>query len=456
VRFFRVIWLSSFETVNDMEALPKIVRKRLQTATRPGVHPQGDLLTAFAEKTLTGRERTRVIEHLSRCEDCREVVFLSAPWQEPGQIVGKIPSSDGWLSWPSLRWGTAIACVVVVGTAVTLRLQDRNSSPFYRKAASQRAQEVAPDSVLEHADKPHGTHGASADLRYDSAPASKGKEADEKKLIGENEAPARPIPRAMTATPRMRMQFDHSRQIHEDATGEDAIGTAGTIGGLGKGMTVAPATATLSKGANVTVKSANGQNQVAASHGAPGPGSTSETVEVQAGSAVVQVESADGDLAKSKDAPEAGTPVEGLNVKELKNPARAGTLTRNLADYSKTKMEGAPTTLAPRWMLTSGGTLQRSWDAGSTWETVAVADRVSFQTFAAVASEVWAGGAKGVLYHSSDAGRHWAQVIPLSNGDSLTAGIIHIDFVDGQKGEVTTVNGEIWTTSDSGKTWQKN
>jgi hypothetical protein len=437
--------------LKDMEALPKIVRQRLQAGARPGAHPQADLLTAFAEKTLSERERTRVIQHLSRCEDCRAVVFLSAPQQASDQIVGRIPSRAGWLSWPSLRWGAALACVVVVGTAVTLRLQDRNSSPFYQKAARQRAQEIAANSMPAPSDELDGTHSPSAHLKYAPAPASESREADKKKLVGENEAPARPTPKAMTATPKMRMQFDHSRQIHEDAVGEDAIGTSGTIGGASGAMTVAPATANLSEDANVTVESANGQTQGAAFQNSSAPASPRETTAVQADSSVVTVESKNGATAKSKDSPQTETPSQGSNMRDLKSPARTGALTRNPATYSNMKTD----MLAPRWMLT-GGTLQRSWDAGNTWESVAVADKVSFQTFAAVASEVWAGGANGVLYHSPDAGRHWTQVIPLSNGASLTAGIIHIEFVDPQKGKVTTVSGEIWTTSDSGKTWQKN
>lgn len=34
--------------------------------------------------------------------------------------VSLAPSASGWLSWPALRWGAAVACVVVVGAAVTL------------------------------------------------------------------------------------------------------------------------------------------------------------------------------------------------------------------------------------------------------------------------------------------------------------------------------------------------
>jgi photosystem II stability/assembly factor-like uncharacterized protein len=46
--------------------------------------------------------------------------------------------------------------------------------------------------------------------------------------------------------------------------------------------------------------------------------------------------------------------------------------------------------------------------------------------------------------------------MPQANGKSLVAGIAGIKFSDAQNGKVTTVSGETWTTSDAGKTWQKN
>ena len=62
-----------------MEQLPKIVQQRLQATAAAGVHPDPDLLTAFAEKSLTERERTQVLQHLGQCADCRQVVALAMP-----------------------------------------------------------------------------------------------------------------------------------------------------------------------------------------------------------------------------------------------------------------------------------------------------------------------------------------------------------------------------------------
>src|ERR1700690_3312119 len=100
-----------------MEQLPKIVQQRLQATAPAGGHPDPGLLAAFAEKSLTERERTQVLQHLGQCTDCRQVVALAMPEMlEPSAI----PARSHWFRWPMLRWGALAACVVVVSAAVTL------------------------------------------------------------------------------------------------------------------------------------------------------------------------------------------------------------------------------------------------------------------------------------------------------------------------------------------------
>jgi len=438
-----------------MEALPKIVRQRLQSSAKPEVHPQSDLLTAFVEKLLSEPERVQVMKHMAQCEDCREWLFLSTPQQAPVQGVGKIPSRAGWLSWPVLRWGAAVACVVVVGTAVTLRHQSPNRSALSEKAVNGKAQGMATFTAPAEAVAPAANGNPSAEIRYKVARPRK--DADEDKLVAKLEAPPRPSPKAMTATPQFQIQFDRSRQHNANE-----VGSAGAIGGdSGAAWKMpTPAPAMTAKGANLQAQSENGkkQAQAAASRNFVNVPAASEMVEVEPGPPQT-VESADAAVAKSKDASQTQLPVNGREVSSLQtmaSPAATAAATKRDFAYSTNKELDRASKLAPRWMLTPGGVLQRSWDAGKSWETVSVVSKGPFQTFAAVVAEIWVGGANGVLYHSSDAGLHWVQVIPKADGDSLTSGIVRIEFSDAQNGKLTTVNGETWTTSDAGQTWQKN
>jgi hypothetical protein len=111
-------------------------------------------------------------------------------------------------------------------------------------------------------------------------------------------------------------------------------------------------------------------------------------------------------------------------------------------------------TSGPRWTLTPDGVLQRSLDAGKTWETVHISDNANFRVVSALGSDIWVGGTAGALYHSRDAGQHWEQVTPAAGGNPLTADITALEFIDAEHGKVSTTNG-IWTTSDAGQTWQK-
>lgn len=110
---------------------------------------------------------------------------------------------------------------------------------------------------------------------------------------------------------------------------------------------------------------------------------------------------------------------------------------------------------SPRWLVSSDGELQRSFDAGQNWERVSVADNPVFRAVSSFGAEVWAGGISGILYHSSDAGHRWTLVKPAFQGSALSADIIRIEFHDADHGRLITRNGENWTTADAGQTWRR-
>jgi photosystem II stability/assembly factor-like uncharacterized protein len=150
----------------------------------------------------------------------------------------------------------------------------------------------------------------------------------------------------------------------------------------------------------------------------------------------------------------------------------------------------------PRWSISTIGSLQRSFDAGKTWENVNVTvplgsagamvvtaggnggykkeeeadqakDKVEakklakapanplFRAISAIGPEVWAGGAGALLYHSTDVGAHWTRVIPANANAVMNGDITGIQFADPQHGRVATSTGEVWITGDSGQSWQK-
>ena len=105
-----------------MTDIPKIVRERLQAVSPPANHPDADVLTAFSERSLTEREQAVVLDHLSRCGDCREIVALALPAQEPVSSVA-VKSSKPILAWPTFRWGFVAAGITAVALVGVFQYQ---------------------------------------------------------------------------------------------------------------------------------------------------------------------------------------------------------------------------------------------------------------------------------------------------------------------------------------------
>ena len=162
-----------------MAAIPKIISQRLQAMAELRDHPDANLLTAFVERSLKSAERVRVLGHLAACSSCREVVSFSA-MPETSTVVSLAPSASSWLFWPALRWGAAVACVVVVGAVVTLH-QKREPQQIAAVVTEGRSA-AARIPEANTADQFARTHKAAAsnpeDANHPVAPASPVEMAD--------------------------------------------------------------------------------------------------------------------------------------------------------------------------------------------------------------------------------------------------------------------------------------
>jgi Photosynthesis system II assembly factor YCF48/Putative zinc-finger len=489
-----------------MQNVPKIVRERLQAATPAATHssanlpsanhPDADALTAFAERSLPERERTVVLEHLARCGDCRDIMALALPATEPVGVATRAPAR-GWLTWPVLRWGLVAAGIVALASLGIVQYQKRSeniaskSSPRLEVAANQAAgQNKAPNQTK------------------DQSPASPVSSGMAKKV--DNLQP--PPPSAFTGSVDVNDSTIYDKKSTSRAMGpripapqpqaESARGKALVVGGaLPHGPMLA----------NQLQQQNTGQNQ------APIPAATSPfakqqaagdltaTMNVPAASETVEVESQSAQFETKgrnanalKDLPAAPPPQNeeygSARIGKAK-PAvtaqvgSAGSLSSTAATAAPGPSQATDAlTLAssapvPRWTINSAGTLQRSFDQGFTWQAVDVnanpgylqiAGKASqekskeasqafkreeatpiFRAVAATGADVWAGGSRGALYHSLDAGNHWTHVTPTSSGTMLTGDIVSLEFPDTQHGKVSTSTGEVWMTRDAGQTWQK-
>ncbi len=470
-----------------MQGVPKTVLKGLQAAAQ-GPHPEADLLTAFAERSLADPERKNVLDHLARCAGCREVVALALPI--PEDTVAAHRGNASWFSWPVLRWGVVAAGLAIITSIAILEYKGHNqpitvatnvmsteqtapatvTPPVMQNPATEQASSATPPAAV------HKQRVAQGQTISRVAPAP----PERKAFVSRNPAalptPAPSRPGSAVAGGR------YSAHIRSEEAGaaHNAYG-AGSGGGIGSGS---------------------------------GGGMVSGVAPASPAQVHVQTE--------ADQAATASTQENALEVVGKAKPAPKDELSSALVPNPDLQIMAGPMEKSAllRWTISATGALQRSLDGGATWQDVDVAaaelnsgkqmiaaksstevsgaaseakEGAAYGTaaktaanaklapakiaptmkaasqpapsagpavFRAVsvssdATEVWAGGSGATLYHTTDAGTTWSRVVPSENGVALTGDVLSIQFSDARSGAVTTSTAETWMTLDDGQTWHK-
>jgi Photosynthesis system II assembly factor YCF48 len=492
-----------------MPNVPKFVLKRLRE-TLPVLadsHPDADLLTAFAEQSLADRERGLVMEHLAVCGDCRDVVALALPATEI--IDHAVPAGDttrtGWFGWPSLRWGALAAGVVAVISVGVLQYTHRLQEN--RVASNVTLKDAAPEAAVSNQQALPQATAPRTEMRSKglAAPVSQTLAANE----GASEAkrvvqPPSPAGHANTfaSSAGAGIGSGAGRGISGKVLRSPSASGQTVSSSRGGDLALAPPSAAPTVPAPNTTAQASQEVQVSGAQ---------ETVEVSGATGPVATESAStlpqNQIAQNQaDLPLNGRNVTNLDVVKAKDAdasAVHGSAGKQSVASPSMPLQTSPALMvraSPRWSISSAGALQRSFDGGNTWENVdpnlsssfLMSESVTvngaaptktdkkaeyrsagsqdkkdqkaeaaqnlnpvFRAVAASGLEVWAGGSAGMLFHTTDGGGIWIRVTPSSGGAILAGDIVNIQFSDKQHGRVTTSTPELWTTSDAGRTWEK-
>ena len=439
-----------------MENVPKIVAQRLRVPPLAAEHPDANMLTAFAEKSLSPLEREKVLQHLASCGDCREVVVLALPEAEPVQTA---PAVVAHRTWPALRWGFALAGIVIIGFFGAVLYKRQGLEPV----ASYKSPQAVTDAKNESTAQPAAEERAKAQTPQAAAAPSTPSEEGSPKLKSSPEgtsggpAPARVDALAQKPLPHGPRSTNQLAQWQQNASSAGA----------------APAPAPplpLAK-----------QGRLIANERVP---ASSEAIQVESQSNSLDMQSQDQGALLARNVP-AAPPDSHYAEQKVDKAKPADTVAGSIA---AAPYPARPAKLSssgfPMWSIDSAGRLQRSFDQGNTFEIVEVQGPgarfnarartsivagkkdvaasepqlgapIIFRAVAANGSEVWAGGSAGQLYHSTNAGNTWARVVPTGAGFTLTGDIIGLDFPDTQHGKVSTSTSEVWITSDNGQSWQK-
>ncbi|MFI5106372.1 MAG: zf-HC2 domain-containing protein, partial [Terriglobales bacterium] len=151
-----------------MPELSNLLKNGLAKASQEaGVHPDADLLTAYAEQILTSSERSQVLEHLAACRQCRDVVSLALePVAEEKAPVLVATPRRRWFLTPQFALVAAVAAMAV-GVGIVMRLQP--SQP----PAVQEARAVPPAINSGSADSSPAQPGSTRSDSSQPSPAEK-------------------------------------------------------------------------------------------------------------------------------------------------------------------------------------------------------------------------------------------------------------------------------------------
>ncbi|MGD0826345.1 MAG: zf-HC2 domain-containing protein [Terriglobales bacterium] len=443
-----------------MTEVPKIVYDRLRAAQKNRVvpdgalldnehpdsgHPDADLLTAFAERTLSAAERDATLEHLALCNDCRDVMALALPITEIADApiaaetgAGRappVPAKTGrnWLTlinWPKVNWPAlaspklgwaALAAGVVVVASVLLMHPGKVNQALVPSANRQVTTPVPPvsDAQIASAAVPSSSITTSP-MEQPAISAKTGELRANGQLVRKSSSRAVEAGRGLTS----------SDQTSSVETGEVATAAASPL---------------------ITPEPAAEETLVAQNEAPP----------------VVRTKP------PLQDTAERGATAQSTQADEQQKSKMAlvPKLGEGSAMYVAKQAPGTSQALAQHdnvvWTITEG-VLQRSLDSGQSWQD-ALRPQHPLLCYAPYGKDVWAGGQAGTLFHSVDGGLTWTQVQPSQKGQQLTSDVIRIELQgsnlqrDNQPGNtarptqivLSTSNNDIWSSIDGGTTWNK-
>ncbi len=451
-----------------MTGLPRIVRSRLRQApggTGAVDHPNANLLAGFAEHSLTSRERSLVLHHLAQCAECREQVSLALPKLDAEVVPAGVAAArcwPGWLRWPVLRWGLLVASLVIMGGVALLRQPPARRMELTSRAhmAPRPATPLPSDVVI----------GAAPSKAANPAGQPSQETADESALS------LRQMKKALKEKQAGEAQF--AMRALEVAQPSQAPMAARV-----PAEAFPPSPKAINSGGSKQPSSA-----IVAQAPPPAPPPVQGAAPAQGQPAQQAPDSLLGAEAKSA---EASSTSEQNKGKTLGGPvggalggvvpaAPAETASRETVHHlisgpkasramgAKTESGAAPAAISAGgpsanfstrtpadWSISASGRVLRSLDGRKTWEELDVDKNVVFRAIFAAGPDVWLGGTKGALYHSTDGGQHWTRVNITTGSTTVTDDVVRIEFKDAQHGTVKTAARDTWTTLDAGQHWQK-
>ena len=372
--------------------LPKFVRERMKASVSPVGHPDPDVLTAFSERSLPAHERAAVLEHVSRCAECRDVLALTLPAIEP--VTAPVLAQRNWFRWPVLRW-SAVAAGIVIIAAIGIQQYRQHHEPMATlMARTQVAEKIPAQDQLTRNEASKAEMPASAAEAKPAAPSQPGA------------LPTRQGPSAESEGGPSEER--ETSQLHIDARAKAGAAAGGFVesptlggaiargqaGGIGSGAGAGTKFAMNAPPKPLFDDSAASATRSKQLPTAPAPKavvpSSSEMVEVQAAAPAIATQNQVGGQRQDQQLdyyrPQQQPSGAELNAENDKTLSKAKQATQQV-EVGAVAGAAFGTTPAPQpalvarnlaalpppiWSITAAGGLQRSFDSGKTWHDVNV------------------------------------------------------------------------------------
>lgn len=482
-----------------MPELSNLLKNGLAKASQgASVHPDADLLTAYAEQILTSSERSQVLEHLAACRQCRDVVSLALEpvAVEKAPVLVATPRRR-WFLTPQFALVAAVAAMAV-GVGIVMRLQPSQPATF------QEAKAVPPTAVNSgSADSSPAQPGSATEKDTHAVPPPKGvpsfagpttnhqkdagtrslqveaRNAPLKDTAGKATASAmspaspanRPEPKKkdagfggqtqLASAAPSRQDYVNLQMFASDASYQGASG-----GELPSAPSPAPAASTITQARalaggpptifadipnNAVKQSQRGMTLYQPPAARESAGILGKVVDAGKHLRAKRLGPAIPAEAIKSFAMASGAPPtdQAAEVAAARAPAKPESMT--LKESSAFSANGLRARNNDQW----NGGLRWSVDHGKLYDEAkghAEMTSVSGMEFSMVwqgDAEVWAGGSRAALIHSSDSGATWEKI---ALGDSATGTVVGIE-VSGANVVVKTSSNQTWTSHDGGKSW---
>ena len=395
--------------------LPNPMLDALRRQPLPTDHPSADVLTAFAENAVAGDEYRRTADHLSRCAECREIVFLASgaadrPFQVEEQVAAAYAAPRRRM--PRLVWGMSIAVAVLVAASALVWWRNESARP-----------------QMQMASREVGTPAAQpVEPAQESQPAIESKSNTEltSQTPSQSSIGSKPATAPQTATDLAAPPASVAKSQSRAVVGAQNVSPKGaqTLGMGSSARIVAGAGPVAAKAAPTPAPREPATIAISGTPLTIGTASTAAPAARHANS-----------FAAVQEGPVAWV-VPGSADQRLLSPSITA---------------GAMLPTHPQWRIAPDGHLERSIAEG--WSRVLADQKATFRVVSVVGNHVWVGGSGGALFHSHDEGQNWEQVALTTPSGSETAIIVSIQFDDAQHGTVSTDTGTRCSTIDGGGSW---